>query len=85
MTDHTLKPDGSCPDWQPGDRIVMPGAEGFDATCNRLIARQGWTKHPPNHPWTGNTTNPDPDTGATVIAVRQQPPGHSKYGILYPA
>ena len=45
MTDRIQQPNGTCPDWQPGDRIIMPGAAGFEAQCNRMIARFGWAKN----------------------------------------
>lgn len=85
MTDRFLSPNGSCPDWQPEDRIIMPGAVGFDALCNRLIARFGWAKNEPDHPWVGQTPIGKDDDGlpCMVVETRKRTPGQSKYGIIY--
>lgn len=85
MTDRIQQPNGTCPDWQPGDRIIMPGAAGFEAQCNRMIARFGWAKNKDDHPWVGQTSWGKDDNGVEcqVVEVRKRSSDHSKYGIHY--
>ena len=85
MTDKFLKQDGSCTDWQPGDRIIMPGAMGFEAQCNRVMKKAGWEKNNADNPWVGQTSIAADGDGfdCRVFEPRKKSPGESKYSILY--
>lgn len=85
MTDRFLMQDGSCKDWQPGERIIMPGAVGFEAQCNRVMKKAGFEKNGPENPWVGQTPVSVDGDGFTcrVFEPRKKSSGESKYSILY--
>lgn len=86
MADVTLDKDGTCKTFQPGDRVVAPGAIGFDATCNRLVAKHGWTKSAdPKSAWSGCTPWFVDDDGFScrVVELTGRDKSHSKYEMLF--